>query len=79
MIKSKTQIYNQIEKENKNFESEIENGEFGNILSWLDKNIHQYGKLIIADEIVKKCCSEEINSKVFVDYLKDKYYRIYQV
>jgi len=79
LIKSKTQIYNQIEKENKNLESEIENGEFGNILSWLDKNIHQYGKLIIADEIVKKCCSEELNSKVFVDYLKDKYYRIYQV
>jgi len=73
------QIYNQIAKENKDLESEIENGEFGNILSWLDKNIHQYGRLMMADDIVKKCCGEGLNSKAFVDYLKDKYYEIYQL
>jgi len=73
------QIYNQMEKENRNLESEIENGEFENILSWLDKNIHQYGRLMMADDIIKKCCGEGLNSKVFVDYLKDKYYEIYQL
>lgn len=73
------QIYNQIAKENKNLENEIENAEFKNILSWLDKNIHSYGRLLMADEIIKKCCGEGLNSKVFVDYLKDKYYKIYQI
>jgi Zn-dependent M32 family carboxypeptidase len=32
-----------------------------------------------ADEIVKKTCGEGLNSRVFVDYLKDKYYEIYQL
>ena len=73
------QIYNQMEKENRNLESEIENGEFKNILSWLDKNIHQYGRLMMADDIIKTCCGEGLNSKVFVDYLKNKYYEIYQL
>jgi Zn-dependent M32 family carboxypeptidase len=32
-----------------------------------------------ADEIIKKACGESLNSEVFVDYLKDKYYEIYQI
>lgn len=71
------QIYNQIKKENKNLQYEIQNGEFKNILDWLRKNIHQYGRSMMADEIIKKCCGEGLNSKVFVDYLKNKYYEIY--
>ena len=73
------QIYNQIIKESDNFESEIEKAEFGNILSWLRKNIHEKGRVKMSDEIIKDCCGEGLNSEVFVDYLKDKYYGIYQV
>ncbi len=73
------QLYNQIKKENKNLESEIENGEFKNILGFLRKNIHEKGRVKMADEIIKDCCGEGLNSKVFVDYLKDKYYDIYHV
>ena len=73
------QIYNQIVKENQNLESEIGNAEFGNILGWLDKNIHQHGRLLMADDLIKKCCGEGLNSEVFVDYLKDKYYNIYEL
>jgi len=71
------QIYNQIYKENKNLEGEIEKGEFKNILNWLRKNIHSYGRVMMADEIIKNCCGEGLNSKVFVDYLKDKYFDMY--
>ena len=73
------QIYNQIKKENKNIESEIENADFTNILDWLRNNIHIYGRSMTADEIIKKCCGDGLNSKVFIDYLKDKYYKIYQI
>ena len=71
------QIYNQIKKENKNMQYEIQNGEFKNILNWLRKNIHQYGRIMMADEIIKNCCGEGLNSKLFVDYLKDKYLSMY--
>ena len=73
------QIYNQISKENKNLESEIEQGDFQNILNWLRINIHQHGRIMMADDIIKNCCGEGLNSKVYVDYLKDKYYGIYQI
>ncbi len=71
------QIYNQICKENKNIESEIEEGNFKNILNWLRGNIHSKGRSMMADDIVKECCGEGLNSKVFVDYIKEKYYGIY--
>jgi len=73
------QIYNQIKKENHNMENEIENGDYQNILSWLGENIHQYGRLMTADETIKKCCGEGLNSKVYIDYLKEKYYNLYRV
>lgn len=63
--------------EEQNMSDEIEKGEFKNVISWLNKNIHEYGRLMTADEIIKKCCGEGLNPKVFVDYLKDKYCGIY--
>jgi len=52
---------------------------FNSILNWLIENIHRYGRLLTADEIIKKTCGEGLNSKVFIDYLKDKYYAFYEV
>ncbi len=71
------QIFNQISKEFENLNSDIENGEFKNILNWLRKNIHNHGRVMMAEDIIRNCCSEGLNSKVFVDYLKDKYFNIY--
>jgi len=73
------QIYNQISKENPNMQIEIENGNFNNILKWLRKNIHQYGRLMMADEIIKKSCGGGLNSEVFIKYLKEKYLDLYNL
>jgi carboxypeptidase Taq len=73
------QLFKKLTEINPNIYSEIENGEFENILNWLRTNIHQYGRRLTADEIVKNCCGEGLNSKVFVDYLKEKYYSLYGV
>jgi len=32
-----------------------------------------------ADEIIENTCGEGLNSKVFIEYLKDKYYSLYEV
>ena len=29
--------------------------------------------------IIEKTCGEGLNSKIFVNYLKDKYYKLYDV
>lgn len=73
------QLYNQLIHENPDITHNIENGDFLKILSWLREHIHRYGRLMNADEIIKKTCGEGLNSKVFVEYLKQKYYPLYQV
>ena len=74
-----SQLFKQLSQENSSLTEEIEQGNFINILSWLRKNVHQYGRLMTADEIIKKTCGDGLNSKVFVSYLKDKYYPLYDV
>ena len=74
-----SQLFKQLKNENTNLYTEIGQGNFNSILNWLRENIHKYGRLLTADEIVKKTCGEGLNSKVFIDYLKDKYYALYEV
>jgi carboxypeptidase Taq len=74
-----SQIYKKISEINANMSGEIEQGNFESILNWLRENIHKYGRLFTADEIMKKACGEGLNSKIYVDYLKDKYYNIYDI
>lgn len=74
-----SQLFDELTKDNPNIYNEIEKGEFVNILSWLRENIHKYGRLMTADDIIKKVCGEGLNSKVFVNYLKDKYYNLYDI
>ena len=74
-----SQIFKKLCEINPNLYSEIEQGNFENILNWLRENIHKYGRMMTADEIIKNACGQGLNSKVFVDYLKDKYYTLYEV
>jgi len=74
-----SQLFKKLSHENPNIKQEIENGNFKNILKWLRENIHKHGRKNTAEEIIKNICSEGLNSKVFVKYLKDKYYHLYDV
>ena len=74
-----SQLFNQISKEHTTLHEEISQGNFNAILNWLSEHVYQYGRLIPADEIIKKTCSEGLNSKVFIAYLKEKYYQLYEV
>jgi carboxypeptidase Taq len=74
-----SQLFRQFLKEHQTAQDEISKGEFATILQWLSEHIYQYGSLMTADEIIKKTCGEGLNSKVFVGYLKEKYYPLYGV
>ena len=74
-----SQIFNKISEINPEINNKIRKADFNNITEWLIENIHRYGRLFTADEIIQKACGQGLNSKVFVDYLKNKYYEIYQV
>lgn len=74
-----SQLFKKLSEENPNTQSEIEKGDFKNILTWLKEHVHKYGRLMTADEIIKNCCGEGLNSKIFLDYLKEKYGSLYQL
>jgi len=74
-----SQLFKKLCDEKENIFSEIEKGDFSNILCWLREHVHEYGRRMTADEIIKKACGEGLNSKVFVDYLKSKYLELYEV
>ncbi|KYK23337.1 hypothetical protein AYK21_06530, partial [Thermoplasmatales archaeon SG8-52-2] len=74
-----SQLFKSLTDENQNVFSDIENGDFIYIIGWLRKNVHTYGRKITADEIIKNACGEGLNAKVFVNYLKDKYYKLYDI
>ncbi len=74
-----SQLFKKLCDENQDIVYEIEKGDFSNILSWLQEHVHKFGRKMTADEIIKKTCGEGLNSRVFVDYIKNKYFELYNI
>jgi len=74
-----SQLFKSLKYKNPNVLSDIEKGDFKNIIAWLRKNVHRYGRRISADEIIKNACGQGLNAKIFVNYLKNKYYKLYDI
>lgn len=64
-------------KKSVDFEKELENGNLPPVKDWLDTHIHTHGSLYFPDELVKKVTGEALNPSYFVQYLKEKYSKIY--
>ena len=47
------------------------------INNWLSSNIHQFGAIYTPGELIKNVSGEELSSKYFLDYLNNKYKKIY--
>lgn len=73
------QFYQAAKKEIINLEKEISAGQFSHLREWLRKKIHMHGKIYTADDLVKEVTGEGLNSKYFIDYLKEKYGEIYKI
>ena len=66
-------------QEEVNLEKCLEVGNLGEILAWQREKIHQWGSLYWPQELIKRVTGEELNSKYFLAYLKEKYGRIYSL
>ncbi|MFO8078494.1 MAG: carboxypeptidase M32, partial [Thermoplasmatota archaeon] len=72
-----SQLFHQLKKDHPETIEEIQNGAFNQILMWLRKNVHQYGRMMTAEEIIKQTCGEGLNAEAFISYLEEKYLKIY--
>ena len=73
------QFYNKMKNDIPNYNKKIEDGELSKILDWLRSNIHKYGKKYEPNELLEKVTGEKLNADYFMDYLKEKYSKIYKI
>lgn len=72
------QLYAAMKKLMPSIEKDISKGDFKRIRKWLKENIHQQGARMLTDDIIKKVCGKGLNPDSFINYLNDKYSKIYK-
>lgn len=55
----------------------LSSGDFKPILKWLEKNIHVFGRTKDPDDIIMDATGEAFNPEFYVNYLKEKYRKVY--
>ncbi len=73
------QFLNKAEKDLKDLEQQILNGQFGNLLDWLRRNIHQHGRRYTSAELCERITGKPLDISQFVNYLKNKYATVYDL
>ncbi len=72
------QLYEYMKKE-MDFEGLLKKGDIKTIREYLRKNIHQYGKLKTSREMLKDVTGEDFNPQYYIDYLTNKYGKLYGI
>jgi carboxypeptidase Taq len=73
------QFYHKMKEEIPDYDKMIRRGDFSSILNWLRSNIHKHGKKYEPNELLRKVTGEKLNVDYFMDYLKEKYSKVYKL
>ena len=57
----------------------LRSGRFSEIIDWLKEHIHRYGCRYNADEIMRMATGEPFNPDYYLDYLEEKYTKLYHL
>jgi carboxypeptidase Taq len=71
------QLLAAMQKELPNWRSQISKGNFAEVKSWLVRNVHSQGNLYDPPELIRKIAGQELTVKPYLNYLKEKYARLY--
>lgn len=72
------QLYARMKKK-MDFEGLLEDGKIDVIREYLKDHIHQFGKLKTSREILKDVTGEDFSPKYYIEYLTEKYRKIYEL
>ncbi len=73
------QLWEKINKDIRNLDDQIRKGEFGELLGWLRKNIHQFGHKYDPQDLVQRVTGSKISAEPYVRYLSRKYGEVYDL
>ncbi|MHA1972275.1 MAG: carboxypeptidase M32 [Candidatus Hodarchaeales archaeon] len=68
-----------MKKELSDFDELVKEGNLQPIIDWLIENVHKPSNLYDPPELIKRITGEDINPKYFIEYIKDKYSKIYDI
>ncbi|MBQ9047440.1 MAG: carboxypeptidase M32 [Solobacterium sp.] len=57
----------------------LRNGQYDVLMGWLKEHIHKYGARYNADEVMRLATGEPFNPDYYLDYLEDKYTKLYNL
>ncbi len=66
-----------MEKNLSEWKNQVAQGNFRDIKQWLIKNIHSHGDLYDPPDLLKKTSGEELDVKPYLNYLNQKYSKLY--
>jgi len=71
------QMLNAIRKDIPDFDELIKKGQLTSIINWLIEKVHKPANMYNPPDLMKRITGEEINPKYFIQYLAEKYSKIY--
>jgi carboxypeptidase Taq len=71
------QLWEQINRDISDLDHQMRCGQFAELLGWLRKNVHQYGRKYEPQELVQKITGSKIDPAPYMRYLQTKYSAIY--
>lgn len=72
------QFHAKMMKDLPTFNEDVANNNYSEILQWLRKNIHQYGRFYNSEDLCEKATGKKLDFTYFMQYAKSKYENIYR-
>ena len=73
------QFFACFEKSHPNWEERVAKGDLLFIREWLKENLHKYGRQYSPLQMIKKITGQEVEEKFYVQYLENKYKKLYNL
>jgi carboxypeptidase Taq len=73
------QLWEKINQDISDLSSQIQAGNFSDLLAWLRENVHRHGKKFTPQYLVQKVVGTSISPDPYLKYLKDKFGAIYEL
>ncbi|MFW6209773.1 MAG: carboxypeptidase M32, partial [Spirochaetota bacterium] len=70
------QFLNRMQQDIPDLDTRIESGDLMSIRRWQQENIHRYGSVYTAPELIRRVSGEPLNPRFFIDYLERKFSRL---
>ena len=72
------QFFDQAMKDVPSLRDDLAEGRYPSLLAWLRQKIHVNGRFYTSEELCEQVCGQPLDIKHFMQYLLDKYRKIYQ-